>query len=293
MTARRVTIPHLKDLRRRGVKATFVTAYDYPTAHFADRAGMDLILVGDSAAMTVLGLPDTLGIGMPEMLVFAGAVARAAARALVIGDMPFLSYQPSDAAAIRNAGAFLRAGCQAVKVEGGVRVARRVRAIVSAGIPVMGHLGLTPQSTNQFGGYRVQGKTREEADRILDDALRLQDEGAFAILLEAMPAAAAAYVRDRLDIPIYGIGAGPLLDGQLLISHDLLGTFVGDIAPRFAKRYVDLGSTITEAFAAYAADVRAGRFPGPEHCYPIDAAAEADLRSNCEALAAHAVEAAR
>jgi 3-methyl-2-oxobutanoate hydroxymethyltransferase len=293
MTARRVTIPHLKDLRRRGVKATFVTAYDYPTAHFADRAGMDLILVGDSAAMTVLGLPDTLGIGMPEMLVFAGAVARAAARALVIGDMPFLSYQPSDAAAIRNAGAFLRAGCQAVKVEGGVRVARRVRAIVSAGIPVMGHLGLTPQSTNQFGGYRVQGKTREEADRILDDALRLQDEGAFAILLEAMPAAAAAYVRDRLDIPIYGIGAGPLLDGQLLISHDLLGTFVGDIAPRFAKRYVDLGSTITEAFAAYAADVRAGRFPGPEHCYPIDPAAEADLRSNCEALAAHAVEAAR
>jgi 3-methyl-2-oxobutanoate hydroxymethyltransferase len=293
MTGRRVTIPHLKDLRRRGVKATFVTAYDYPTAHFADRAGMDLILVGDSAAMTVLGLPDTLGIGMPEMLVFAGAVARAAARALVIGDMPFLSYQPSDAAAVRNAGAFLRAGCQAVKVEGGVRVARRVRAIVSAGIPVMGHLGLTPQSTNQFGGYRVQGKTREEADRILNDGLRLQDEGAFAILLEAMPAAAAAYVRDRLDIPVYGIGAGPLLDGQLLISHDLLGTFVGDIAPRFAKRYVDLGSTITEAFAAYAADVRAGRFPGPEHCYPIDAAAEADLRSNCEAVAAHAVEAAR
>jgi len=284
MTTRRVSVPHLKDLRQRGVKATFVTAYDYPTAHFADRAGIDLVLVGDSAAMTVLGLPDTLGIGMSEMLVFARAVARATSRALVIGDMPFLSYQPSDAAAVRNAGAFLRAGCQAVKLEGGARVARRVRAIAGAGIPVMGHLGLTPQSTNQFGGYRVQGKSRAEADRILDDGLRLQEEGVFAILLEAMPAAAAAYVRDRLEIPVYGIGAGPLLDGQLLISHDMLGTFVGDIAPRFAKRYVDLGSTITEVFAAYAADVRAGRFPAPEHCYPIDAAAEAELRGLCEAV---------
>jgi len=284
MTTRRVSVPHLKDLRQRGVKATFVTAYDYPTAHFADRAGIDLVLVGDSAAMTVLGLPDTLGIGMSEMLVFARAVARATSRALVIGDMPFLSYQPSDAAAVRNAGAFLRAGCQAVKLEGGARVARRVRAIAGAGIPVMGHLGLTPQSTNQFGGYRVQGKSRAEADRILDDGLRLQEEGVFAILLEAMPAAAAGYVRDRLEIPVYGIGAGPLLDGQLLISHDMLGTFVGDIAPRFAKRYVDLGSTITEVFAAYAADVRAGRFPAPEHCYPIDAAAEAELRGLCEAV---------
>lgn len=292
MTARRVTVPYLKDLRRRGVKAACVTAYDYPTAHFADRAGIDLILVGDSAAMTMLGLPDTLGIGMREMLIFARAVARAAARALVIGDMPFLSYQTSDAAAVRNAGAFLRAGCQAVKVEGGARIARRVRAIVSAGIPVMGHLGLTPQSTNQFGGYRVQGKTRQEADRILDDALRLQDEGVFALLLEAMPPAAVAYLRDRLEVPVYGIGAGPLLDGQLLISHDLLGTFVGDIAPRFARRYVELGSTTTEAFAAYAEDVRAGRFPAPEHCYPIDPAAEAELRCESKPAAGHAVEAA-
>jgi len=282
MTTRRVTVPSLRDLREREVKATFVTAYDYPTAHFADRAGIDLILVGDSAAMTVLGLPDTLGIGMREMLIFARAVARAAKRALVIGDMPFLSYQPSDAAAVRNAGAFLRAGCQAVKLEGGGRLARRVRAIVSAGIPVMGHLGLTPQSTNLFGGYRIQGKSRGEADRILEDGLRLQEEGAFAILLEAMPPAAASYVRDRLDIPVYGIGAGPLLDGQLLISHDLLGTFVGEISPRFAKRYVELGATITEAFAAYAADVRNGRFPGPEHCYEMDPAVEAELRAPCE-----------
>lgn len=278
MTDRQVTVPYLKELRRRGARATFVTAYDYPTAHFADRAGIDLILVGDSAAMTMLGLPDTLGVGMREMLVFARAVARAPHRAFVIGDMPFLSYQSSDAAAVRNAGEFLRAGCKAVKVEGGERVARRVRAVVDAGIPVMGHLGLTPQSTAQLGGYRVQGRTQVEVHRILDDAFRLQLEGVFAILLEAMPAAAAAYVRDRLDIPVYGIGAGPLLDGQLLISHDLLGTFVGDIAPRFAKRYVELGYTITEAFAAYAADVRAGRFPGPEHCYPADQALEAELR---------------
>ncbi len=281
-TIRRVSVPQLKDLRLQGMKASFVTAYDYPTAGFADRAGIDLVLVGDSAAMTMLGLPDTLRIGMGEMLVFARAVARAAKRALVIGDMPFLSYQASDAAAVRNAGAFLRAGCQAVKVEGGARVARRVRAIVNAGIPVMGHLGLTPQSTNQLDGYRVQGKSREEADRILDDARRLQREGIFALLLEAMPAAAAGYVRDRLEIPVYGIGAGPELDGQLLISHDLLGTFVGDIAPRFARRYAEVGQAITEAFAAYVADVRAGRFPAAEHCYPIEAAVEEELRRGRE-----------
>ena len=290
MTDRRVTVPYLEDLRRRGARATFVTAYDYPTACFADRAGIDLLLVGDSAAMTMLGLPDTLGIGMREMLVFARAVARAATRAFVIGDMPFLSYHPSDAAAVRNAGAFLQAGCQAVKLEGGARVARRVRAIVRAGIPVMGHLGLTPQSLGQLGGYRVQAKTREEAERIVADGLRLRDAGIFALLLEAMPAAAAACVRDRLDIPVYGIGAGPLLDGQLLISHDLLGTFVGDVSPRFAKRYVELGHTITEVFAAYAADVRAGRFPAPEHCYPMDPDAEAEIRGAREAVAVQEVE---
>lgn len=270
-TTRKVTVHHLAGLKRRGEKATFVTAYDYPTAHFADQAGIDILLVGDSAAMTMLGLPNTLGVGMPEMLVFAGAVSRAARRAFVVGDMPFLSYQTSDECAVRNAGAFLAtAGCDGVKCEGGSRVIGRVEAMVNAGIPVMGHLGLTPQSTSQLGGYRVQGRSGAELEKILDDALALQEAGVFAILLEAMPAESAAQIREQLDVPIYGIGAGPLLDGQLLISHDLLGSFVGDVSPRFVKRYAEVGATIQEAFGRYAADVRAGRFPGPEHCYPLE-----------------------
>jgi 3-methyl-2-oxobutanoate hydroxymethyltransferase len=211
----KVTTHHLAALRGRGERAAFVTAYDYPTAHYADRAGADVILVGDSAAMTMLGLPSTLGIGMSEMLVFARAVSRAAKRALVIGDMPFLSYQPSDECAIRNAGAFLAsAGCDAVKCEGGRRVSRRVYAMVNAGIPVVGHLGLNPQSAGQSGGYRVQGKTLEAVKGILDDALALQAAGVFALLLEAMPAESAAYVREHLRIPVYGIGAGPHLDSS-------------------------------------------------------------------------------
>jgi 3-methyl-2-oxobutanoate hydroxymethyltransferase len=279
MSGRKVTLRDLAECRRRGIQTTFVTAYDYPTACFADQAGIDMLLVGDSAAMTMLGLPDTLGVGMEEMLVFAGAVGRAAKRAFVVGDMPFMSYQPSDECAVRNAGVFLsRARCDAVKCEGGARVAGRVRAIVDAGIPVMGHLGLTPQNAGQLGGWRVQGKSLGEAERILEDALRLQEAGVFALLLEAMPSEAARYVRDRLDVPVYGIGAGPYLDGQLLISHDLLGCFVGDIAPRFVRRYANVGQAVEEAFRAYAADVRAGRFPAPEHCYSIAPEAEAEIR---------------
>jgi 3-methyl-2-oxobutanoate hydroxymethyltransferase len=277
MTTHKVTIRDLVGLRRQGCKAAFVTAYDYPTAWFADQAGVDLLLVGDSAAMTMLGLPSTLGIGMKEMLVFARAVTRAAKRAFVIGDMPFLSYQPSDECAIRNAGAFIRAGCDAVKCEGGARIVSRVEAMVGAGIPVMGHLGLTPQNAGQLGGYRVQGKTPAERDAIVDDALTLQKAGAFAILLEAMPPETASCVREHLEIPVYGIGAGPHLDGQLLISHDLLGAFVGDIAPRFVKRYADVGAMVEAAFRAYADEVRAGKFPGAEHCYPLDPGSEAEF----------------
>ncbi|MGH7499045.1 MAG: 3-methyl-2-oxobutanoate hydroxymethyltransferase [Gemmatimonadales bacterium] len=284
MTVRKISICHLAALREQGIPVTWVTAYDYPTAHFADLAGMDMLLVGDSAAMTMLGLPSTLGIGMAEMLVFARAVARAAKRALVIGDMPFLSYQPCDEDAVRNAGAFLQAGCDAVKCEGGARIGDRVQAIVAAGIPVMGHLGLTPQNASQLGGYRVQGKTLADARQILEDALTLQAAGVFAILFEAMSAEAAAYVRDRLRIPAYGIGAGAQLDGQLLISHDLLGNFVGDVNPRFVRRYADLGTTMREAFAAYVADVRAGKFPGPEHCYPLAEEVAAEFRVERAAL---------
>jgi len=263
----RVTVQTLAGLKRRGERAVFLTAYDYPTATFADRAGADLLLVGDSAAMTMLGLPNTLGVTLEEMLVFARAVARAARRAFVVGDLPFLSYQPSDEAAIRSAGAFVAAGCDAVKCEGGARIARRVSAMSDAGIAVMGHLGLTPQSLGQLGGYRVQGRTPAALQRIADDARVLEEAGAFAILLEALPPEAAAFVREKVSVPVYGIGAGPLLDGQLVISHDILGTFVGDIAPRFVRRYANLDAAIEAASRAYAEDVRCGRFPGPEHCY--------------------------
>ena len=279
MATRKVTIATLAALRAREEKVVFVTAYDYPTAAYADRAGVDLILVGDSAAMTMLGLPNTLGIGMTEMLVFARAVSRAVTRALVIGDMPFRSYQPSDESAVRNAAAFIAdAGCDAVKCEGGARVAPRVRAMVDAGIAVMGHLGLTPQNLTQLGGYRVQGKSLAAAERLVQDALALEEAGVFAILLEAVPAETAGYVRSRVSVPVYGIGAGPDVDGQLVISHDILGNFVGDIKPRFVKRYAEVGAAIEGALRQYAEDVRAGRFPGPEHCYPLDAEIEAEIR---------------
>jgi 3-methyl-2-oxobutanoate hydroxymethyltransferase len=245
---------------------------------FADRAGVDMILVGDSAAMTMLGHSTTVAITLEEMLVFTRAVCRGARRAFVIGDMPFLSYQVSDAEAVRNAGAFIVAGCDAVKCEGGARVAGRVKAMCDAGIAVIGHLGLTPQSLGQLGGYRVQGKTLTAVQRLLDDAVALQEAGVFAILLEAIPAEAAAYVRERLDVLVYGIGAGPHVDGQLVISHDILGNFVGDIRPRFVRRYANLDETVTSAFRQYADDVRAARFPAAEHCYAIDAADEAEIR---------------
>ena len=276
---KKVTIATLNALRARGEKAVFVTAYDYPTAVFADRAGVDMLLVGDSAAMTMLGLPSTVGIGMDEMLVFARAVCRGAKRALVVGDLPFLSYQASDEDAVRNAGAFIRTGCEAVKCEGGRRIARRVTAMTDAGIAVMGHLGLTPQNLAQLGGYRVQGKTLAAAERLLEDALVLQEAGAFALLLEAVPAETAAFVRDRLDILVYGIGAGPHTHGQLVISHDILGNFVGDIRPRFIKRYADVDVSVTDAFRRFAEDVRGGVFPAAEHCYPIDTGEEAAIRA--------------
>ena len=268
--AKKVTVVSLRNLKARDEKAVAVTAYDYPTAVFADRAGVDWILVGDSAAMTVLGLPNTLSIGMDEMLVFTTAVVRGATRAFVVGDLPFLSYQVSDADAIRNAGAFIAAGCDAVKLEGGRRVASRVKAITDAGIAVMGHLGLTPQALGQLGGYRVQGKTPAATDLILQDALALQDAGAFALLLEAVPPDSAAFIRENVEIPVYGIGAGPQVDGQLVISHDLLGNFVGTVKPRFVTRLANVDDVVTTAFGQYATDVRDGVFPAPHHCYAAD-----------------------
>lgn len=281
---RRVTTATLATLRERGEPAVWITAYDFPTAVFADRAGADVLLVGDSAARTMLGHENTTSITMEEMLVFTRAVCRGAKRALVVGDMPFLSYQVSNARAILNAGAFVAAGCGAVKLEGGRRIAPRVRAIADAGIAVMGHVGLTPQSLGQLGGYRVQGKTLAAAQRLLDDVLALQEAGAFAVLLEAMPAETAAFIRDRVDLLVYGIGAGPHVDGQLVIAHDVLGSFVGEIAPRFVRRYAEVGATTEQAIRAYAADVRAVRFPAPEHCYPIDAVDAVELQAASGAL---------
>lgn len=267
----KVTVSTLAALKRRTERAVFVTAYDFATATFAERAGVDMVLVGDSAGMTMMGLPSTLGVTLRDMLVFVRSVCRATRRAFVVGDLPFLSYQPSDETAVRSAGAFIRAGCDAVKCEGGARVAPRVRAMTDAGILVMGHLGLTPQSLAQLGGYRVQGTSQDAADRLVADALALQEAGAFAVLLEAMPAETAAYVRERVSMLVYGIGAGPHVDGQLMISHDLLGNFVGNVAPRFVKRYAEVGAVIEAAFRAYAGEVREGVFPAAEHCYPIDA----------------------
>ena len=276
---RKVTTATLTALRQRGEPAVWITAYDYPTAVFADRAGADVLLVGDSAAMTMLGHENTTSITMDEMLVFTRAVCRGAKRAFVVGDMPFLSYQVSSARAILNAGAFVAAGCGAVKIEGGRRVAPRIRAIADAGIAVMGHLGLTPQSLGQLGGYRVQGKTLAAAQQLLEDTLALQEAGAFAVLLEAIPAETALFIRERVDLLVYGIGAGPHVDGQLVIAHDVLGSFVGDIAPRFVRRYAEVGAATEQAIRSYAADVRASRFPGPEHCYPIDDEDAAELRA--------------
>ena len=254
-------------MKQCGDSVVFLTAYDYPTATFAERAGVDMLLVGDSAAMTMLGLPSTIGITLEEMLTLSRAVCRAARRAFVVGDMPFLSYQPSDEVAIRSAGSFLVAGCDAVKCEGGTRITPRVRAMTDAGIAVMGHVGLTPQSIGQLGGYRVQGKTRAAAERVLEDARAIEEAGAFAVLLEAMPPDAGALVRAGLTIPVYGIGAGPHVDGQLVISHDILGNFVGTVSPRFASRYASIDVEIERAFRAYATDVRSGTFPRPEHWY--------------------------
>jgi 3-methyl-2-oxobutanoate hydroxymethyltransferase len=255
--------------KSRGEPLVVVTAYDYPSAKAADAAGVDAILVGDSLGMVVLGYDDTLRVTMEDMLHHARAVARARTAALRIGDLPFLSYQADVAEAVRNAGRFLsEGGMDAVKLEGGHERAGTVRAIVDAGIPVMGHLGLTPQSIRALGGYRVQAATAEAARRVVDDALRLQDAGCFSIVLEAIPDRVAALVTRALTIPTIGIGAGVACDGQVLVWHDVLG-WEDRIAPRFVKRYAAMADEARSALGAWAADVRERRFPGAEHSYPI------------------------
>lgn len=246
-------------------KIVAVTAYDYPTGLIADQSGADVVLVGDSLGMVVMGLPDTLAVTMEDMLHHTRCASRGVGRALLVGDMPFLSYQASVPEAVTNAGRFLKeSGARAVKLEGGRAVVPQVRAIVDAGIPVMGHIGLTPQHIANLGGFKAQGKTAEAVHILLEDALALAKAGCFALVLEAMPEEAAACITQALAIPTIGIGAGPACDGQVLVFHDLVGLF-DRFVPKFVKQYAKLSGPATEALTAYAEEVRSGAFPGPEH----------------------------
>ncbi|HEV7200289.1 MAG TPA: 3-methyl-2-oxobutanoate hydroxymethyltransferase [Candidatus Limnocylindria bacterium] len=265
----RFTLPELAAMKARGDKIVMVTAYDAPGAHLADQVGIELILVGDSAAMVVLGHDSTVPATVDEMMVLTRAARRGASRALLVADMPFGSFQVSDAEAVGNAIRFVKeADADAVKLEGGGASLSRVRAIVGAGIPVMGHIGLTPQSATMLGGYKAQGRTAAKARALFADAQALQDAGCFAIVLEAVPAPVATRISQALRIPTIGIGAGVGCDGQVLVWHDLLGLTEGR-APRFVKRYGHLAEDIRAALATYAADVRSGEFPDDEHSYGI------------------------
>lgn len=262
---KKVTVQTLRGKKQNGEVITMLTAYDYPTALAIDQAEVDVILVGDSLGMVVLGYPNTLPVTMEDMLHHCKAVARGAQYALLVGDMPFMSYQVSAAEAVRNAGRFLQeAGMDAVKLEGGRERLNAIHAILAAGIPVMGHLGLTPQSVNQLGGFRPRGREAAAAQRLVEDALLLQDAGCFAIVLESLPARLAKLISERLEIPTIGIGAGAGCDGQVLVTHDLLGLF-DRFTPRFVKKYADLHGVMTQAFAAYKADVESRAFPAVEH----------------------------
>jgi 3-methyl-2-oxobutanoate hydroxymethyltransferase len=267
----KLALPKLAEMKGRGEKIVMVTAYDAPGARFAEDAGIDIVLVGDTAAMVVLGYDGTVPVTMDEMLFLTRTVVRAARRPIVIGDMPFGSYQVSDELAVENAIRFFKeAGADAVKLEGAGPSLSRVRAIVGAGIPVMGHVGLTPQSATMLGGFKTQGKTAAAARQLVEDAVALEEAGCFAVVLEAVPAPVAAEVTRRLTVPTIGIGAGPDCDGQVLVYHDLLGLSEGHL-PRFVKRYASLSREIRDALESYAEDVRSGTFPEEQHTYEMPA----------------------
>ena len=255
--------------KAKGEKLSMLTAYDYSTAKLEDESGINGILVGDSLGNVVLGYEDTVSVTMEDMIHHGAAVARGAKNALVVIDMPFMSYEVTVEEAVRNAGRLMKEGrAGAVKLEGGVRVAEQIRAIVKAGIPVMGHIGLTPQSINVFGGFKVQGKSEEAARALLADAKAVEEAGAFAVVIEAVPAALAQMITDAVSIPTIGIGAGAGCDGQILVYQDMLGMF-SDFTPKFVKRYANVGEVMREAFANYAAEVASGAFPTEEHTYKI------------------------
>jgi 3-methyl-2-oxobutanoate hydroxymethyltransferase len=264
-----VTLSRLAEKQALGEPIVTVTAYDYPSAQVAEEAGVDVVLVGDSGAMTVLGYPSTVPVSLDELLMLAAAVRRGLSIPLLVGDMPFGSYEASDVEAIHSAQRFVKeAGCEAVKLERGGTSAERARAIVAAGIPVMGHVGLTPQTATVLGGYRSQGRTAERAVDVLRDALALQDAGCFAIVFEAIPSALTEAIMPRMRIPVIGIGAGPAADGQVLVLHDLLGIHDGHTA-RFVKRYANVRKEMVKGMTAFAEEVRSRRYPGAEHGYTM------------------------
>jgi len=282
----KLPLTELADMKSRGEPIVMATAYDYPSGRIADAAGIDVVLVGDSAAMTVLGNDSTVPATMDEMLMLTRAAARGAERPLVVADMPFGSFQVSDEDAVRNGIRFVKeAGADAVKLEGAGPTLSRVLALVGAGIPVMGHVGLTPQSATMLGGFRAQGRTAEKARALLQDAQALEAAGCFAIVLEAVPAQVALRITQSLTVPTIGIGSGRDCDGQVLVFHDLLGLYDGK-APRFVKRYADLAAETRSALERYATDVRSGAFPGDEHTYSIpedELAAFAEILSDSRA----------
>jgi 3-methyl-2-oxobutanoate hydroxymethyltransferase len=264
-----VTLMKLAEMRALGEPIVMITAYDHPSAIVVEEVGVDVVLVGDSAANNVLGYEDTVPVTVDELLMLAAAVRRGLKTPLLIGDLPFGSYEASDAQAIATAHKFVKeAGCDAVKIEGGGAMADRARAIVRAGVPVMGHVGLTPQTATALGGYRAQGRTAERARQVLDDALRLQEAGCFAIVFEAIPADVTDVIMEHMEIPVIGIGAGPSTDGQVLVLHDLLGAHDG-FKPKFVKRFADVRAEMLRGVEAFAKEVRERTFPGPEHTYGI------------------------
>lgn len=266
LTRSKITVRTIRDMKAQRVRIVSVTAYDYPTARLADEAGVDLILVGDSVGMVVLGYESTIPVTLSEMAHHLKAVLRAQPRALVVADLPFLSFQTSPEDAVRNSGRLMKRGAEAVKLEGGKRMLPQIQAILAADIPVLGHLGLTPQSVHQFGGYRVQGRDRAGADALLSDAIALERAGCFAVVLEGVPLELGREITAALQIPTIGIGAGIHCDGQVLVLHDLIGLSFGKPA-RFVRRYAETGDTIRNAISAFREDVRAGRYPSEEESY--------------------------
>ena len=273
----RITITQIKEMKQKGEKITMLTAYDYATAKIVDEAGIPLILVGDSLGMVVLGYESTIPVTMEEMLHHTKAVVRGTKQAMVIGDMPFMTYHISVDDALYNAARFIQeGGAQAVKLEGGVTVAEKVRRIVECGIPVMGHIGLTPQSIYQFGGFKVQGKTPEAAAKVLEDARALEEAGAFSIVLETVPAPLARIITEKVNVPTIGIGAGIDCDGQVQVINDILGSFA-DFVPKHAKQYAKLTDIIRKAVTQYDNEVKAGKFPTEKQSYSIDESLLAEL----------------